>query len=178
MRDRVKLLCKERGAKFADLANVLGLSPSALSTTLKIGNPSLRRCKEIANFLGVTVSDIVGDAYSEERVEQTKLTCNGAFIPEPYSPLRLRITEVCKEKGILLKDLAQRLEISSVALSYALSRNITLEYVNKIAKAIDVPAYMLIESGTIRTHVTIECQTCGTLINTDLEIMKPNKKRP
>ena len=56
---RVKELLKERGKTSKELAKHLDMSETGLSITLgDDGNPSLKRLKEIADFLGVEVSEL------------------------------------------------------------------------------------------------------------------------
>lgn len=52
--------------------------------------------------------------------------------------MNLRIKEICKEKGIMLKDLAERIGITEVGLSKSLNGNPTIGRLQDIAKALDV----------------------------------------
>lgn len=57
----------------------------------------------------------------------------------------LRVKEICKEKGIMLTDLAKRLGMSPSGLSMALSRNVTIEVLKKMADALEVNISELFE---------------------------------
>lgn len=53
----VKRICKEKGISQAELAEKLGISPSALNQRIS-GNPTLDKIEETAKALGVPVSDL------------------------------------------------------------------------------------------------------------------------
>ena len=52
--------------------------------------------------------------------------------------MELRIKEICKEQGIMLKDLAERINITEVGLSKSINGNPTLQRLKEIAKALNV----------------------------------------
>ncbi|MCD7938191.1 MAG: helix-turn-helix transcriptional regulator [Tannerellaceae bacterium] len=52
--------------------------------------------------------------------------------------MKLKVAEICKEKGITLKDLASRLGITNVGLSQQLNGNPTMATLIKIATALEV----------------------------------------
>ena len=58
MESRVKEICKAKGLRMSDLADRVGMSQSNLSTTLR-RNPKLSTLKDIADALGIRVSDII-----------------------------------------------------------------------------------------------------------------------
>lgn len=58
---------------------------------------------------------------------------------------KLIVKELAKEKGLILKDLAERLKINRVTLSNMINGNPTLESLQKIAYALDVPVYKLFQ---------------------------------
>lgn len=58
MENRVKEICKSKGLRMSDLAERVGMSQSNLSTTLR-RNPKLSTLKDIADALGIRVSDII-----------------------------------------------------------------------------------------------------------------------
>lgn len=59
--------------------------------------------------------------------------------------MELRIKEVCKEKGILQKDLAEKLGITDIALRASLKGNPTIGTLEKVANALQVPISDLFE---------------------------------
>ncbi|MDR1340798.1 MAG: helix-turn-helix domain-containing protein [Prevotellaceae bacterium] len=70
----------------------------------------------------------------------------------------LRIKEVIKEKGLTVKEVANKLGMSSPSLSDAINGNPTVEKVERIAEAIGVPVAELFERPS--TDVII-CPKCG-----------------
>lgn len=59
--------------------------------------------------------------------------------------MKLRIKEILKEKGVSIKDLAEKLSITSATLSKSINGNPTVETLNKIADALDVSIVELFE---------------------------------
>ena len=61
----------------------------------------------------------------------------------------LRIKEICREKGITLETLANKLGILRTSLSQALSRNsFSTDKLKDIAEALNVPIWQLFTSPT------------------------------
>ena len=52
--------------------------------------------------------------------------------------MELKIKEICKEKGILLKDLAEKIGIAKESLTRAINGNPQLSTLENIATALDV----------------------------------------
>lgn len=52
--------------------------------------------------------------------------------------MELRVKEICKEKGLLFKDLAERIGVSDVALRKQVQGNPTIDTLQKIADALQV----------------------------------------
>lgn len=73
--------------------------------------------------------------------------------------MELRIKEVCKEKGILQKDLADKLGITDIALRASLKGNPTIGTLEKVANALGVPFTDLFEQPQ---QNVITCPKCGT----------------
>ena len=59
--------------------------------------------------------------------------------------MNLRIKEICKAQGIMLKDLADRINITEVGLSKSLNGNPTIGRLEEIAKALNVDFLELFE---------------------------------
>ena len=57
----------------------------------------------------------------------------------------LRVKEIAREKGLTMSDVAKRMDISPSGLSMALSRNVTMEVLERIAKALQVKISDLFE---------------------------------
>ena len=52
--------------------------------------------------------------------------------------MKLSVKEVCKEKGLTIQDLADKMEMKRESLSRAINGNPTLETLEKIASALEV----------------------------------------
>lgn len=75
--------------------------------------------------------------------------------------MNFRIKELCKEKGILFKELAQQLGITDVGLRQSLQGNPTIGTLEKIASALRVSVPELFEPQSANTIV---CPKCGTVL--------------
>ena len=54
---RIKELCKQKHITMAEIAKQMGINPITLSQSLN-GNPTLSRLQEVADILGVDVSEL------------------------------------------------------------------------------------------------------------------------
>lgn len=52
--------------------------------------------------------------------------------------MKLSVKEVCKEKGLTIQDLADKMEMKRESLSRAINGNPTLETLERIANALEV----------------------------------------
>lgn len=52
--------------------------------------------------------------------------------------MKLSVKELCKEKGLTIQDLADKMEMKRESLSRAINGNPTLETLEKIANALEV----------------------------------------
>ena len=78
-----------------------------------------------------------------------------------------RIKELCKEKGILLKDLAKKLGISDAGLSQSINQPYPqLQTLERIANALDVEVVDLFPPSSRGTH---RCPHCGKPIEIELK---------
>lgn len=71
----------------------------------------------------------------------------------------LRVKELIKEKGLTMADVARKMEMSGPGLSMALSRNMTLDVINRIADAIGVEVWELFmksEKENIAGYIEID----------------------
>ena len=76
----------------------------------------------------------------------------------------MRIKEVCKEKGITVSQLAEKMGIKQESLSRAINGNPTLETLERIANALEVDITELFEQPK-KDSVSISCPHCGKSIN-------------
>ena len=73
--------------------------------------------------------------------------------------MKLRVKEICKEKGIMLKDVAKKLSITEVGLSKSLNGNPPINRLEEIANALDVSITELFET---KNENEFYCPNCGT----------------
>ncbi len=73
--------------------------------------------------------------------------------------MNLRIKELCKEKSITISTLAESMGIKQESLSRAINGNPTIETLQKIADALNVPITELFEQPATDE---IRCPKCGT----------------
>lgn len=79
----------------------------------------------------------------------------------------LRVKELCKTKGILLKDLARRLDITPTGLSKTLGQKYPqLQSLERIANALEVNVSDLFAD---EPKATITCPHCGKQITINVE---------
>lgn len=53
--------------------------------------------------------------------------------------MKLSVKEVCKKKGVTLQELADKMKVKRESLSWAINGNPTVETLEKIATALNVP---------------------------------------
>lgn len=80
--------------------------------------------------------------------------------------MNFRIKEICKEKGILFKDLAARLGITDVGLRQSLQGNPTIGTLEKIAKVLGVEVTELFAPPK---QGVVSCPHCGKPIFIKIE---------
>jgi len=76
--------------------------------------------------------------------------------------MNLRVKDLCKQQGITLSDLADRMNMKRESLSRAINGNPTLESLEKIAFALGVEIVDLFDQGIDKTVVV--CPNCGKQI--------------
>ena len=60
----------------------------------------------------------------------------------------LRVKEICKERGLLMEDLAQILGVTRITLTRNINGNPTMETLQKIATALNVEIWELFTAST------------------------------
>lgn len=75
--------------------------------------------------------------------------------------MKFRIKEILKDKGMLYKELAERIGISDIALRASLSRNPTIGTLQRVAEALGVPVTELFVPTPTDT---LRCPHCGGVI--------------
>lgn len=79
-----------------------------------------------------------------------------------------RIKEICKERNLTQKELAEKIGISAVGLAKALAGNTTVGTLDKIASALGVSVAELFEAPKT-DGTTITCPHCGKHIHLHIE---------
>lgn len=74
--------------------------------------------------------------------------------------MNIRVKEICKEQGITIGELADRMQMVRESLSRAINGNPTLETLEKISSALDVPITELFEQPKSDT-ASLTCPHCG-----------------
>ncbi len=82
--------------------------------------------------------------------------------------MNLRVKEICKEKGITIGDLADKMQMLRESLSRAINGNPTKETLEKIAEALGVPVSDLFEKPK-SDKAEITCPHCGKSITIKAE---------
>lgn len=82
--------------------------------------------------------------------------------------MALRIKEVIKGKGMTVNSLAEKMGINRVGLSNHINGNPSVEVLDKIATALDVPVTELFEQPKTGT-ASLSCPHCGKNINIKAE---------
>ena len=80
--------------------------------------------------------------------------------------MKFRIKEICREKGMLMESLAAVLSIHPNSLTRNIKGNPTIETLEKIAAALNVPVVELFEAPAAGT---INCPYCGNKIKISKE---------
>ena len=78
--------------------------------------------------------------------------------------MNLRVKEICKSKGLLMEDLAQKLGVTRITLTRNINGNPTVETLEKIASALNVPVTELFEQNS---GFTALIDNKGTLYKAD-----------
>ena len=73
----------------------------------------------------------------------------------------LRVLEICKQRKITQKDLAERIGLSAVGLTKAINGNPTKDTLERIATALEVPITDLFERPASNV---ITCPKCGAVL--------------
>lgn len=75
--------------------------------------------------------------------------------------MSLRIKEVIKEKGTSVQELSEKMGISRVGLSQHINGNPSVEVLERIATALEVPTTTLFEQPK---ENVIHCPNCGVAL--------------
>ena len=76
--------------------------------------------------------------------------------------MNFRVKEICKSKGVTMESVANELGITANTLTRNINGNPTIETLEKIASALDVPFQDLFTAPSLGV---IACPACGAVIN-------------
>ena len=79
--------------------------------------------------------------------------------------MSLKVKEVCKQKGLTVTQLAEKLNIKQESLSRAINGNPTLETMQKISSALGVPITELFEKSN---GDVFQCPKCGEELHIEI----------
>lgn len=96
--------------------------------------------------------------------------------------MKLRVTEITKQQGLTLKDLADKINVSRQSLANTLLKgNPTIETLSKIATALEVPIWQLLVSPEevqlpSNAH-SVKCPHCGNEfpVSVNVELKTENR---
>lgn len=84
--------------------------------------------------------------------------------------MKLRVKNICKEKGMTLMELAEKLKITREALSRSITGNITLNRLEEIAGILNVAPLDLIEDEReFQGHITKNGKVYSISSRADIE---------
>lgn len=89
--------------------------------------------------------------------------------------MKLRVKELCKQKGITQKELAKVLGVADLTISRVNSGNASLPMLESIAAALHVP---ITELFAAQTDCKITCPHCGATLRVMVECETPQGLQP
>ena len=84
----------------------------------------------------------------------------------------LRIKDICREQGIMLKDLAKQLGLTEVGLSKSINGNPTIGRLEEIANALGVPVKELFDKSSDEVVGAVRIGKDTHVINSKDDIKK------
>ena len=84
----------------------------------------------------------------------------------------LRIKDICREQGIMLKDLAKQLGLTEVGLSKSINGNPTIGRLDEIANAFGVPVTELFDKSSDEVVGAVRIGKDTHVINSKDDIKK------
>lgn len=81
----------------------------------------------------------------------------------------IRLKELCKQKGITQKELANTLGVTEITLTRVNSGNCSLTLLERIATALNVPIQELF-NPTTENKITLICPHCKGVVNVSLSV--------
>jgi transcriptional regulator with XRE-family HTH domain len=81
----------------------------------------------------------------------------------------IRLKELCKQKGITQKELANTLGVTEITLTRVNSGNCSLSLLERIATALNVPIQELFNPPS-ENKITLICPHCKGVVNVSLSV--------
>lgn len=88
----------------------------------------------------------------------------------------LRIKDICREQGVMLKDLAKQLGLTEVGLSKSINGNPTIGRLEEIANALGVPVAELFDKSSDEVVGAVRIGDSTHVINSKEDIKKLAEK--
>lgn len=83
--------------------------------------------------------------------------------------MRIRLKEICKQKGITQKDLANNMGVTEITLTRVNNGNTSLTLLEKIATALNVPITELFAAPLVGA-ASVSCPHCGKSISVSVSV--------
>lgn len=87
--------------------------------------------------------------------------------------MKLRVKELCKQKGITQKELANTLGVTEITLTRVNSGNCSLTLLERIATALNVPIQELFAAPLVGA-ASVSCPHCGKSISVSVSVKQTN----
>lgn len=87
--------------------------------------------------------------------------------------MKLRVKELCKQKGITQKELANTLGVTEITLTRVNNGNTSLSLLEKIATALNVPITELFAAPLVGA-ASVCCPHCGKSISVSVSVKQTN----
>ena len=89
--------------------------------------------------------------------------------------MKLRVKELCKQKGITQKELANVLGVTEITLTRVNSGNCSLSLLERIATALNVQITELFAAPLVGA-ASVSCPHCGKSISISVSVKHTNTK--
>lgn len=83
--------------------------------------------------------------------------------------MKIRLKEICKQKGITQKDLANNMGVTEITLTRVNNGNTSLTLLERIATALNVPITELFAAPLVG-DASVSCPHCGKSISVSVSV--------
>lgn len=88
--------------------------------------------------------------------------------------MEIRLKEICKQKGVTQKELANTLGVTEITLTRVNNGNTSLSLLEKIASALNVPIQELFAPPSLGA-ASLSCPHCGKSISVSVKVETEEK---